>query len=179
MAMKPMVTLTAGELKIQGGLLRERSTPVALDDKGLATIIQDLRDTLYASKISVGLSGVQIGLTKRVFVMNVEKSDRSREVVCVNPRLLESHGSTIEKNESCMSVINSRGSVKRKEKVTLAYFDANGNAVTREFVGFEARVVQHELDHLDGVLFADRLENIDKLEEFNFYTLENYPLQAR
>lgn len=160
----------------QNNKLRQVSTPVDFDSDDVTKIVSDLRDTLYASSISVGLAAVQIGVLKRVFVANPTKSDRGNELLAINPVLVDVAGAREKMKESCMSVPNRRGPVRRKTRLTLRYSDEAGAEHERVFTDFVARVIQHEMDHLDGILCLDHVEDRMLIEEVDFLTPENYPL---
>lgn len=177
MTVKPILTLSRGEITDRHSLLRQRSEPVRTGDD-ISGIIQDLRDTFYDCDIALGLAAVQIGYPKRIFILNLNKSDRSGEKVFINPELIERDEQMDAVSEVCLSIPNLVGNVYRSTKVTINYSDETGQNQCARVVGFEARVVQHEMDHLDGVLYPDRMERISDLEEIEFFFKENYPLQA-
>jgi len=152
--------------------LREKSKPVKEVDKKIRELITNLRDTLAAQKDpeGVGLAAPQIGKNLRVFVMF--SGDKIRAVI--NPEILEvSKGKKkkrITKNspmEGCLSIPHFYGPLVRAEKIKLQYLDEEGKWLTRTFEGFDAQVVQHEIDHLEGILFVDRIfENNLPLYEY-------------
>ena len=137
------------------------ATPIveAFDDN-LAALVADLLDTMRASPGCVGLAAPQIGVSERVAVIDLRGHKKARlnhgELVLVNP-LIASHGDVDVAREGCMSVPDFTGDVTRASTLTLAWQDQHGEARRDEFAGFEARAVQHELDHLDGLLFLDRV----------------------
>jgi len=177
MTVKPILTLSRGEIADSDSLLRQRSEPVGTGDD-ISSIIQDLRDTFYDCEIALGLAAIQIGYPKRIFILNLNKSDRSGEKFFINPELIERDEQMEAVNEICMSIPNLVGNVYRPTKVTINYSDETGQSQSERVLGFEARVVQHEMDHLDGVLYTDRMERLSDLEEIEFFFKENYPLQA-
>jgi peptide deformylase len=118
MTVKPILTLSRGEIADSDSLLRQRSEPVRSGDD-ISGIIQDLRDTFYGCEIALGLAAIQIGYPKRVFILNLNKSDRSGEKVFINPELIERDEQMEAVNEVCMSIPNLVGNVYRPTKVTI------------------------------------------------------------
>lgn len=136
-------------------------TPViTVFDDALQALANDLLDTMRESPGCVGLAAPQIGVSQRVAVIDLRGHKKAKvnhgELVLVNPSI-ESHGDTDLMREGCMSVPDFTGDVTRATTLVLSWQDQFGASFTDEFVGFEARAVQHELDHLDGLLFLDRV----------------------
>lgn len=131
--------------------------PAELDDDFRA-FCADLTETMYAED-GVGLAAVQVGRAIRVLVVDVEHGETNvkNPTVYVNP-VLEPFGAVCEDSEGCLSVPGIRGKVRRQESVNISWLDQHGNAQRRENVsGLESRCLQHEMDHLEGVIFVDRL----------------------
>lgn len=177
MAIRPIMTLSLSEVGNRESILRKKSDPVELSDDASA-IIQDLKDTLQGSEIAVGLSAVQIGYPKRIFILNLKKGKIDSGEVFINPVLSCPQGEIKTAKESCMSILNVRGDVARPDVVKIEYLNESGERKEKTVRGFEARVIQHEMDHLDGVLFTDRVDAISAIESVEFFFKENYPLQA-
>ena len=137
---------------------------LAIDATVLA-LIQDLVDTMYAAGHSVGVAAPQIGDLRRVVVVDVSTSKLGRQqpnhglLEMVNPRILEGHGSRTFR-EGCMSVPDYTGNVTRAERIVIEFTDRSGRLRVIESTGFEAVAIQHELDHLDGLLFLDRVSSL-------------------
>lgn len=115
----------------------------------------------------VGVAAPQIGTNKRLIAVSLLSSyeDESyRTVAMFNPEILESSEMRESDSEGCLSVPGKRGEVSRPKRIKLRYLDANGNAVVREMEGLMARIVQHEIDHLDGILFTDKVVGETVLE---------------
>lgn len=112
----------------------------------------------------VGIAAPQVYVSKRVIIVASRPNPRYPDapemdaVVMVNPEILEKSESTILGEEGCLSVLNERGQVARAEMVRVKYLTLQGELVETVFHGFPARIVQHEVDHLDGVLFVERIE---------------------
>jgi peptide deformylase len=142
--------------------LRTESREVAPDEFGedLEKLVQDMIETMYESE-GVGLAAPQIGRNIRLFVYDVS-AERNEPGVVINPRIVENSG-TDTMEEGCLSVPGLRGKVRRAAKVVLEGLDLAGEQLRFEADGLLARVFQHETDHLDGVLFCDRLSAAKRL----------------
>lgn len=138
-------------VKMGDPLLRKISKPVEVFDGKLAQLLDDLADTLHKEE-GLGLAAPQVGILKRVCI--VEYDGVLYELV--NPKLLRSSGKCVD-NEGCLSVPTFRGLVERPKHIEIEYFDRNGNKAELSADGYFARVFLHEMDHLDGVLFADKM----------------------
>ncbi len=144
--------------------LKTVCTPVARVDAEVAGLIRDLIDTMVAAGHSVGVAAPQIGATRRVVVVDVSRSKLGTAgnhglLVMVNPEILEREGRETMR-EGCMSVPDYTGNVTRAENVVVQFLDGDGRERVIRAVGFEAVAVQHELDHLDGLLFLDRVSSL-------------------
>jgi peptide deformylase len=152
--------------------LRHVSKPLARVDKELTAIVRQMFELMYEAK-GVGLAANQVDLPYRLFVINLQSDPAAAdaEFVFLNPVLTQRHGNA-EAEEGCLSLPGLYGDVKRPERVTLNAYDLSGRELTMDLDGLFARAVQHEIDHLDGILFIDRLsptremEILDKLAEF-------------
>ena len=164
-------------LRMGHPVLRERAKPVEkLATPELRSLIRDMKDTM-ASLNGAGLAAPQIGVSQRVVIFGVEKNPRypdAEEVpftVLVNPKITLLTREVEEGWEGCLSVPGMRGVVPRYTKLRYTGFDPEGNPIDREAEGFHARVVQHECDHLDGILYPQRMTDLSK---FGF-TKELFP----
>lgn len=152
--------------------LRHLSRPLKRVDAELRTFVEQMFELMYEHE-GVGLAANQVDLPYRVFITNVEGDRDAQETECVyvNPVLSAGHGQA-EAEEGCLSIPGVYAPVVRKATIKVEAFDLAGNEIVRELNGLEARVVQHETDHLDGTLFIDRLGPTqaaavrDQLEEF-------------
>jgi peptide deformylase len=156
-------------LRMGSPVLREKAKPVeAFGTAELLALVQDMKDTM-AAKNGAGLAAPQIGVGRRVVIFGVTKNPRypdAEEVpftVLVNPKILLLTREVEEGWEGCLSVPGMRGLVPRYTRLRYSGFDEHGNAVEREAEGFHARVVQHECDHLDGILYPQRMTDLSKL----------------
>jgi len=145
-------------------LLKTVCTPVDVFDAGVDALIQDLIDTMVAAGHSVGVAAPQIGSTRRAVVVDVSHSKLGREnnhglLVMVNPEILEREGQETMR-EGCMSVPDYTGNVTRAASIVVQYLDREGSERVIQASGFESVAIQHELDHLDGLLFLDRVSSL-------------------
>ena len=141
-------------------------------DLRLAILLKDLADTMYKSN-GVGLAAPQVGILRRVVVIDITE-DHSGLREMVNPVILETSGSQTGR-EGCLSVPERQGVVTRPEKVKVRYQDRHGKAWELETEGFEARAVCHEVDHLDGVLYVDKMDRELTEEEIHGRIPEDGP----
>lgn len=133
--------------------LRKKSRAVENFDERLHQLLDDMLDTVKKAN-GAGLSAVQVGVLKRVFIA----FDENEEFVeFVNPEIVETSGSCPILEEGCLSVPKYYGMVKRPNVVVVRAFDRFGNVFTKTFTGFSAKAVSHESDHLDGILFIDKV----------------------
>lgn len=151
--------------------LRHKSKPVKRVDAELRETVRQMFALMYEAK-GVGLAANQVDLPLRLFVLNLEaEPDRGEELVFINPVISRAKGLE-EAEEGCLSLPTMYGNVKRPKQVHVSAFNLQGEAYDAEVSGFLARVVQHETDHLDGVLFTDRMSEtgrmklLPQLEEF-------------
>ncbi len=155
MAIRNIVTGTENEA------LRKTSRQVKKINEHITTLLDDMLETLHAEE-GVGLAAPQVGVLRRVVI--VEYEDKLYEAV--NPVILESSGEAIE-DEGCLSVVNRRGLVKRPYDITVEYTNREGKRLKEKKSGIEARIFCHEIDHLNGILFVDKMieETTNKVYE--------------
>jgi peptide deformylase len=144
--------------------LKTVCTPVAAVDGEICALIDDLVDTMHAGPGSVGVAAPQIGLSLRVCVVDVSQNRLGREnnhglLAMVNPEIVSREGAAIMR-EGCMSVPDYTGDVERATSISVRYLDGMGEPHELEASGFEAVAIQHEMDHLDGLLFLDRIASL-------------------
>ncbi len=139
-------------VKIGDEILRKRCRPVTNFDEKLWTLLDDMTETMNASE-GAGLAGPQVGMLRRVCVINVRDSHGNIELV--NPEITETVGSQTG-GEGCLSLPGEWREVERPATVTVKAQDRNGNEFTLKGTGLLARAICHEVDHLDGVLFVDK-----------------------
>jgi peptide deformylase len=156
-------------LRMGHPVLREKAKPVeAFGTPELLALVQDMKDTM-AAKNGAGLAAPQIGVSERVVIFGVDENPRypdAEEVpftVLVNPKIVLLTREVEEGWEGCLSVPGMRGLVPRYARLQYSGFDEHGRPIEREAEGFHARVVQHECDHLDGILYPQRMTDLSKL----------------
>lgn len=146
-------------------VLRKVAEPITEDFNDLKGFIQNMFDTMYSSE-GVGLAAPQVGQSIRVFVLDTTSEDEDEPAgikkAFINPEILEKFGDSWVMNEGCLSVPEIREDVLRPESVRLRYRDENFVEHEDVFNGFTARVIQHEYDHLEGVMFVDYLNPLKK-----------------
>jgi len=153
-------------LRLGHPLLREIASPVErLDTAELHALVEDLIDTMRANN-GAGLAAIQIGVLQRVVIFGIDRNPRYPDAepvpltVLVNPQL-EPLGEEREFGwEGCLSVPGMRGLVPRYRQLRYRGFDQYGSRIDRTVADFHARVVQHECDHLDGILYPERIEDL-------------------
>lgn len=143
--------------------LKKVSAPVKRFDDDLLVFVNSLETTMRAGPGGVGIASPQVGRFERIVIVDLSGKNKlprgstnHGRLVLINPELIEWDG-MVTGREGCMSVPDFTGNVIRAEKITLSAFDEFGKQHEFQFKGFEARAVQHEVDHLDGLLFLDRL----------------------
>jgi len=142
-------------------VLKNPAKAVADIDGRLQTLIDDMVHTMHAAP-GIGLAAPQVGVSKRVVVVDLSRAEEEVPlVVLVNPEIVETCGS-IDSEEGCLSIPGYVATIRRDEKVLVRGFDREGKPIEVEGTGLFARALQHEIDHLNGVLFVDRLGPIRK-----------------
>jgi peptide deformylase len=139
--------------------LKQVSALVTAFDDALRRFLVDFEDTMRVSPGCVGLAAPQVGYFYRVVLVDVSskpKISHHGRLLLINPEIVAREGDTLGR-EGCLSVPDFTGNVTRAEKIRLRYQDENGATHEFDCEGYEARAVQHEMDHLDGLLFLDRL----------------------
>lgn len=146
-------------------ILRKKALPVNRFDDKLKKLVRDMIYTMY-KRDGVGLAANQIGSTQRIFIIDTELSKEDCEpnpIVIINP-VIESGEGEYEMEEGCISVPSIYAKVKRFNKIRYTFLDINGKLHESEAEGYKAVVIQHENDHLDGVLFVDRIGKLSLLK---------------
>jgi len=146
--------------------IAEEITPEEFADGTVKKIIRDLRGAIKTYKVdgfaAVAIAAPQIGISKRVFLIEDQSKDAERlpTVIAINPRLTKLSKKTRLAGEGCLSIPDQYGLVRRSTNVTVEAYDETGQKFTRGAGGLLAQIIQHEYDHLDGILFTDRAEKI-------------------
>lgn len=169
MSIVELTQITKNELSNKKHLLRTPCDAVIDFGANFQNIVDNLLDTFLSHKIAVGLAAPQIGVNLKVAVVNTNKEKNTDHLIMVNPVVLSTSGKKDKKKESCMSVPNYAGEVERRHKITIKYQDRFGNEQGLNAEGFLARVIAHEIDHLDGLLYIDRMDSSVKLEHTDIF----------
>lgn len=145
-------------------ILKKRAHRVERIDEHVAGLVADLVDTMHEGPGSVGVAAPQIGVSLAVCVIDVSSNRHGKDnnhglLIMINPEIVQRDGVAVMR-EGCMSVPDYTGDVERATTVTINFTDGNGTAQTIVASGFEAVAIQHELDHLDGILFLDRIVSL-------------------
>ncbi|MFQ5889400.1 MAG: peptide deformylase [Gemmatimonadota bacterium] len=152
--------MSVWEIRIFGDpVLREKCRAVESIDGEIRTLIDDLTDTMYAAE-GVGLAAPQVGVPLRVFVYDVREPE-ARAGALVNPRIVERSG-TAKETEGCLSIPGLSEIVGRDARVVVEGLDRDGREVQIDAEGLLSRCLQHEIDHLDGILFIDHLSPLKR-----------------
>ncbi len=141
-------------------VLRQRAVPVGAVDDEVRRLVDDLLETMQAAK-GVGLAANQVGVAQRVAVVDVGPEDPP-PLVLINPRIVRASDVLETAEEGCLSIPEIFGEVERPTQVALEALDREGRPYRIEVSGYKARAVQHEIDHLDGVLFLDHLSAVKR-----------------
>ncbi|HEX2620925.1 MAG TPA: peptide deformylase [Phototrophicaceae bacterium] len=150
-------------------LLRTPTQPVTRVDKKIRALVQDLKDTL-ATEAGVGLAAPQIGILKRVAIIRLGQKhdgdpdkDLSAPIALINPQVVEASEAEERDYDACLSIPGLYGYTYRAEKIKIAALNEDGKPFELEVSGLDARCALHEIDHLDGILFLDRIRTQDDL----------------
>jgi peptide deformylase len=146
--------------------LRDKSLPVEKFNSDLMKLIKDMFDTMYDAR-GIGLSAVQIGVHQRLFITDVP--EKNGKLVCINPVIRDLSDQFKVYEEGCLSIPGISGEVTRPSRVVLEYFDQRGKQQRIHAEGLLATCILHEYDHLDGILFIDKLEPEARLQKVGEY----------
>ena len=139
--------------------LKQKSKPVEIFDDVLLRFVADLEETMRAGPGGVGIAAPQVGRFERIILVDVSSKPKIKNhgrLVMINPEIREKEGNVVGR-EGCLSVPDYTGNVARWDRIVVSALDELGNSQNYTMEGYEARAVQHEIDHLDGLLFLDRL----------------------
>jgi len=142
--------------------LSQPTKPVENIDENIQNLVKDMASIMYQAP-GIGLAAIQVGINKSLLVYDVSPKDEKRSLqVLINPRIIESEGTTISEDEGCLSVPDFRADVKRAASVLVEGFDNKEKDLRLEAKGLLAVMLQHEIDHLNGILFIDRISSLKK-----------------
>ena len=143
-------------------ILRQISQPVESVGKEEQLLMDDMLETMYAAN-GIGLAAIQVGIPKRIIVMDISKDENKKEpMYFVNPVIKNKNPVKSTYEEGCLSVPNQFAEIDRPSKCDIEFLDYNGNKRTISAEGLFATCIQHEMDHLEGILFIDHLSKLKK-----------------
>ena len=143
-------------------ILRQISLPVEKVGKEEQILMNDMLETMYDAK-GIGLAAIQIGVPKRIIVMDISKDDKKKPMYFVNPIIKNKNSNYSTYEEGCLSVPNQFAEVNRPSECEIEYLDFNGKKFFLKASGLLATCIQHEMDHLEGILFIDYLSKLKKM----------------
>ena len=143
-------------------ILRQKSLPVEKVDGELQKLIDDMLETMYAAP-GIGLAAIQVGVPKRIIVLDVASKDEPKNPMCfINPEIIEKSETNSTYEEGCLSVPGQFAEIDRPSKCYLKYLDYYGQPKELKAEGMLATCIQHEMDHLEGILFIDYLSKLKR-----------------
>lgn len=155
MTIKPLIILP-------DPLLRQVSQPVERVDSELTQLVDDMLETMYEAP-GIGLAAIQVGVPRRLLVIDLAKEgEEPAPLVFINPKIIRSSDERSTYEEGCLSIPDYYAEVERPASITVTSLDRTGKEVTTEADGLLATCLQHEIDHLDGVLFIDHISRLKR-----------------
>jgi peptide deformylase len=154
-------------VEVPDPLLRQKSTPVETVDDELRILIADMFETMYAAP-GIGLAAIQVGIPKRVLVIDLQEPEEeggepvSDPRVFINPEIVEHSDREVPYTEGCLSVPDQYADVDRPDRIRARWLDENGESHDEVIEGLLATCLQHEMDHLEGILFIDHLSRLKR-----------------
>ena len=143
-------------------ILREKSLSVENVDKDIQILMDDMLETMYAAP-GIGLAAIQVGIPKRVIVLDIKQKEGQKNPIClVNPEIIEKSKNNSTYEEGCLSVPGQFAEIDRPDKCHVKYLDYYGEKKEIKAEGMLATCIQHEIDHLEGILFIDYLSKLKK-----------------
>lgn len=149
-------------------VLRKKAKEIPEDYEGLQELIDNMFETMYHAE-GIGLAAPQVGKSLRLFIVDatsIEEEDeeyaKDFKKVFINPEIIEEEGDEWAFNEGCLSIPLIREDIIRKPQIRITYYDENWNFHDEKYDGIKARIIQHEYDHLEGILFVDKLNPLKK-----------------
>ena len=155
MSVKKIVT-------IPDPILKKKSLPIKNVDSSVKKLMDDMLETMYAAP-GIGLAAVQVGVLKRVVVIDLsKKEEKTPPLFFVNPEIISTSEEQVSYEEGCLSIPNQFAEIKRPNRCHVKYLDYNGKKKDLKADGLLATCIQHEIDHLNGILFIDYLSKLKK-----------------
>lgn len=155
MTIKPLIILP-------DPLLRQQSKPIETVDSEIARLADDMLETMYDAP-GIGLAAIQVGIPRRMLVIDLSREDEEKKpIVFINPEILRVSDDVSTYEEGCLSIPDYYAEVERPASLTVGYIDRDGKQQTVEADGLLATCLQHEIDHLNGVLFIDHISRLKR-----------------
>ena len=149
-------------ITIPNPILRKVSEPVKTVNIEIKKLLKDMLETMYEAP-GIGLAAVQVGVLKRIIVIDIsQKDEKKKPLFIINPELTYKSDDLVSYEEGCLSIPNQFAEVKRPNKCNINYLDFEGNKKEIKAEGLLATCIQHEIDHLNGILFIDHLSKLKK-----------------
>jgi peptide deformylase len=154
-------------LEVPDALLRQKSTPVEKVDDEIRALVADMFETMYEAP-GIGLAAIQVGVPKRILVIDLQEPEEEggepvRDPrVFINPEILDSSDQEVPYTEGCLSVPDQYAEVDRPDRIRARWLDENGDSHEADIEGLLATCLQHEMDHLEGILFIDHLSRLKR-----------------
>ncbi|MAY89760.1 MAG: peptide deformylase [Rickettsiales bacterium] len=149
-------------LTIPDPRLKHKSSEVKSFDKDLKVLVKDMYDTLYGTGNGIGLAAPQIGVKKRIVIIDLKEDNKSKPITLINPKITKKSEEKFINEEGCLSVPEYFAEVERSQKIEYEWYDVDGIKKKSQSVGLLSVCIQHEIDHLDGILFIDHLSNLKR-----------------
>jgi peptide deformylase len=149
-------------LTIPDPRLKHKSTEVKNFDSNLRKIVRDMYDTLYSSGNGIGLAAPQVGITMRIIVIDLNEDNISKPITVINPKIINLSEEKFVNEEGCLSVPEYYAEVERSKIIEVEWFNEAGEKERKKIDGLLSICIQHEIDHLNGVLFIDHLSKLKR-----------------
>ena len=144
-------------LTIPDPRLKHKSSDIEVFDKELKKTVKDMYETLYSSGNGIGLAAPQVDIRKRIVVIDLNEDGKSSPITFINPKIIKFSDEKFINQEGCLSVPEYYADVERAKEVEVEWFDDSGVKYKKKLSGLLSICIQHEIDHLDGILFIDHL----------------------
>ncbi len=153
-------------LTIPDKRLKHKSSSVEHFNNELEKIVNDMFDTLYASGNGIGLAAPQVGIQKRIVVIDLKEDGKPNPITLINPKVVKSSVRNILNEEGCLSIPGYYANVERPSEIDVEWNDLKGTKIKKKCSGLLSVCIQHEIDHLDGILFIDYLSKLKRKMAF-------------
>ncbi len=154
----PVITVEPTDLLCQTSLLRQKSKPVSELNIDTKKIVAEMIRALYSVKHGRGISAVQIGVLAQIFIVNINRIP-GQEIIMIDPEIVSISGRLTKRSEGCMSLPDYKGNVVRRNNINIKGYNLIGEEIIITSHGYEANVIMHEIDHMNGVLYWDLMQN--------------------